>query len=68
MENKQYESCPYYQEMYCLRSTWEKLEICNRNIIGKPNNCSGCPLLIGMHSDDLPMPSVGAEEAENWCK
>ena len=58
MKYKEWESCPYYQEMYALKDTWESLEACKMKVVGKPDNCEGCPLLTEAPSDKLPLLDV----------
>ena len=53
---KQWELCSYYQEMYELKNTWDQLLPCSpkRDIKSPPDDCTGCPLLTGMRSCELP--------------
>ena len=44
--------CGYYWEMYDLRHTWGSMR-CNQKIIGKPDDCSGCPLSRMIKSKEM---------------
>lgn len=49
---KTWKDCPFYQEMYDIKHTWNEIE-CSQSILGKPEDCTGCPLLLGCKSDEM---------------
>ena len=52
--------CGYYQEMYDLKDTWWSIGPCAKStqdfLQKKGIDCSGCPLLFEIETDDIPNP------------